>query len=145
MAKFSKANGKVFEGFDNDAKKFLNTYQWPGNVRQLENLMHSTAIMYESPLITVDILKALLTDINLLLNDSPFAKISAEIEAYKGYAADKHQDVMPLHLVEKKAIEQAIQQCNGSVTQAAALLEVNPSTLYRKIKNWESASSGGSC
>lgn len=142
MTKFSQENQKVFEGFDDNAQHFLNSYQWPGNVRQLENLMHSTSVMNDSPLITLDMLKALLTDIDALLDNATSSTAAIQQgNTYQGGAKEQQQEVTPLYLVEKKAIEQAIEQCNGCVTQAAALLEVNPSTLYRKIKNWESASS----
>ena len=46
-------------------------------------------------------------------------------------------DIEPLHQIERKAIEQALNQCEGSVNKAAAILEVNPSTLYRKIKEYD--------
>ena len=45
--------------------------------------------------------------------------------------------ISPLWLVEKLAIEQAISYCQGNVPQAAALLEVSPSTIYRKKQSWE--------
>ncbi|RMF70987.1 MAG: hypothetical protein D6740_07330, partial [Alphaproteobacteria bacterium] len=45
--------------------------------------------------------------------------------------------VKPLWLVEKEAIEAALAACGGSVPKAAALLEVSPSTLYRKLQAWE--------
>ena len=44
--------------------------------------------------------------------------------------------VMPLWQVEKNTIEDAIASCGGNVPRAAALLEVSPSTIYRKQKHW---------
>jgi len=138
MVKFSQAHHKSFDSFSQDAIDFLTSYRWPGNVRQLENLMHSTCIMNDSSLITLAMLEALLVDIDL-------SKEAQNIERNGHITHSNHQsnqlsdasdEVTPLHIVEKEAIEQAIQQCNGSVTKAAAMLEVNPSTLYRKIKSW---------
>ena len=43
------------------------------------------------------------------------------------------ETVEPLWLVERRAIEEAIEACGGNVNRAAGLLEVAPSTLYRKI------------
>ena len=43
----------------------------------------------------------------------------------------------PLWLVEKEAIEEALSVCAGNVPRAAALLEVNPSTIYRRKSEWE--------
>jgi two-component system repressor protein LuxO len=45
--------------------------------------------------------------------------------------------VKPLWLVEKEAIEEAIALCNGNIPRAAALLEINPSTIYRRKAEWE--------
>jgi transcriptional regulator of acetoin/glycerol metabolism len=45
--------------------------------------------------------------------------------------------VIPLWLVEKKAIEAAIVFCDGNIPKAAALLDVSPSTIYRKKQTWD--------
>jgi len=45
--------------------------------------------------------------------------------------------IRPLWLVEKEAIEAAIAACDGNVPRAAALLEVNPSTIYRRKAEWD--------
>ena len=41
--------------------------------------------------------------------------------------------------IERQAIEEAIERCNGNITQAANLLEVSPSTIYRKMQAWQQA------
>ena len=46
--------------------------------------------------------------------------------------------VEPLWLTEKRAIQSAIDHCEGNVNRAAGLLEVAPSTIYRKIQSWKS-------
>ena len=48
--------------------------------------------------------------------------------------------IRPLWLVEKEVIEQAIASCDGNIPKAAALLEISPSTIYRKKQGWEEAS-----
>ena len=45
----------------------------------------------------------------------------------------------PLEDTIRETIEQAIEQCGGSIPKAAAALDVSPSTLYRRIQGWESA------
>ncbi len=45
--------------------------------------------------------------------------------------------VTPLHEVERITIENAVKSCEGNVVKAASLLEVSPSTLYRKIQSWK--------
>ena len=48
---------------------------------------------------------------------------------------ERRQLIEPLWLTEKRAIEAAIETCGGNVNQAAGLLEVAPSTLYRKLSD----------
>ncbi len=50
--------------------------------------------------------------------------------------------VEPLWLVEKRAIQAAIAACDGNVNRAAGLLEVAPSTLYRKLQAWKKSGTG---
>ena len=49
----------------------------------------------------------------------------------------RRQSIEPLWLTEKNAIEAAIEACGGNIIQAAGLLEVAPSTIYRKLQNWK--------
>ena len=49
--------------------------------------------------------------------------------------------IEPLWIAEKKAIEAAIEACDGSINRAAKQLEVAPSTIYRKIQSWKSQTS----
>ncbi len=46
-------------------------------------------------------------------------------------------EIRPLADIEREIIENAIDLCEGNVPKAAALLEVSPSTLYRKKQNWD--------
>lgn len=46
------------------------------------------------------------------------------------------QQVQAMWVIEKRYIEHAIGLCNGNVSRAAGLLEINPSTIYRKMKEW---------
>jgi DNA-binding NtrC family response regulator len=45
--------------------------------------------------------------------------------------------IEPLSKIEEQAIKQAIDYCEGNVVRAASLLQVSPSTLYRKVQSWE--------
>ena len=47
--------------------------------------------------------------------------------------------IKPLWQIEKQVIEQTIEHCDGNIPRAAALLEISPSTIYRKRQQWESA------
>lgn len=47
------------------------------------------------------------------------------------------EEIRPLWLTEKSAIEQAIDACEGNIPKAAGYLDVSPSTLYRKLQAWK--------
>jgi transcriptional regulator of acetoin/glycerol metabolism len=47
------------------------------------------------------------------------------------------ESIKPLWMIEKDAIEGAIAVCDGNIPRAAALLEVSPSTIYRKRLGWQ--------
>ena len=48
-----------------------------------------------------------------------------------------HAHIRPLEEVEKEAIETAIELCKGNIPKAAVFLDIAPSTIYRKLKQWE--------
>jgi two-component system repressor protein LuxO len=45
-------------------------------------------------------------------------------------------EIVPLAVMERRLIEAALRRTNNDVPRAAALLEVNPSTIYRKLQAW---------
>ena len=53
-------------------------------------------------------------------------------------------EVMPLAVMERRLIEAALRRTNNDVPRAAALLEVNPSTIYRKLQAWRAEAAGQS-
>jgi DNA-binding NtrC family response regulator len=67
-------------------------------------------------------------------------RLNSMVESLSGRANGKSAAaIQPLHIMERRAIEQAIRACDGNVVRAAALLQVSASTIYRKLANWESA------
>jgi len=53
-------------------------------------------------------------------------------------------EVMPLAVMERRLIEAALKRTNNDVPRAAALLEINPSTIYRKLQAWRAEAAGQS-
>ena len=60
----------------------------------------------------------------------------SSLKQANGSLASGSGGVQPLWQVEKNTIEDAIASCGGNIPKAAALLEVSPSTIYRKQKHW---------
>jgi len=163
LKEFSDAENKVFAGFSSRAEMALVSYQWPGNVRQLRNCIHNAVVMANDPLLTeqhlagplglspdemnaiIDNSRPTLELANQALTPSNIVKLDTAPNTHGAlvtpFAASVSEAVLPLHLVEKAAIQKALAQCNDNVVKAASLLDVSPSTLYRKIQNWQQADS----
>ncbi len=56
LSYYCKEEGKVFVGFSSDAEQLILNYNWPGNVRQLQNVIYSAVVMSDGPLISKNIL-----------------------------------------------------------------------------------------
>lgn len=127
LARVSKEEGRHFRGFDKKALQTLRNYDWPGNVRQLENVIRNTVVLNEGEWVSRSMLPSPLNDLQLIPNAlKPSVK-----------AVELVTQIEPLWKQERSAIEQAIEFCNGNIPKAASLLEVSPSTLYRKLQSWE--------
>jgi DNA-binding NtrC family response regulator len=142
---FSDKEGKAFTGFTSGAEKAIRRYPWPGNVRQLQNAVHQSVVLNDGPLVEAHMLPDAITSGHI---DSGAGDTEAMSEpsptgpAVTGLIAPhvaRRQRVEPLWLTEKNAIEAAIDACDGNINQAAGLLEVAPSTIYRKLQNWKKA------
>ena len=121
---FGRVENKPHRCFSDDARAFIKQYSWPGNVRQLENLIHSLVFLTDQRVIDKAVLHA-------ALEADPCNSQIRTRETRPAKTAGKNS-VMPLWLMEKNAIESAIASCDGNIPRAAALLEVAPSTIYRK-------------
>lgn len=129
---FSEEEGKNFKSFSVDAEQLMTGYQWPGNVRQLQNIIRNIVVLQDGEMITAEMLP-------VMMNGGSHGTSAHPPGAQREFrqAPVENQLIKPLWLTEKQAIESAIEQCGGNVPRAAGLLEVSPSTIYRKRQSWE--------
>lgn len=109
---------KEVVGFDGPAKEMLLGYSWPGNVRQLKQVVYAAVLICKGNLITPDFLRLKQTE-----TDAPNSAKKKKIDRC-------------LQKDEKRNIEQiktAISISKGNLTQAAALLGISRPTLYKKM------------
>ena len=123
--------GRSLEPLSGDAKARLLSYAWPGNVRQLENMLRWIATMMIGSEIGTHIIDEAIAQF-----DSQSEVISAEVIAPESLDTPSGE-IRPLWLVEKEAIQNAIEVSDGNINRAAILLEVAPSTIYRKVQAWK--------
>jgi two-component system repressor protein LuxO len=141
LHQFSDREGKQFDGFSEDAVEAIRRYPWPGNVRQLQNAMQQVVVLNEGTAVDYHMLPDLVICGSLEPETPPMATISSITRPRKPPAQQAHmtrrQQIEPLWLTEKNTVEAAIDACDGNINQAAGLLEVAPSTLYRKLQSWK--------
>ena len=131
LKRLTTETGKTFEALSKQSEARLVSYAWPGNVRQLENMLRWIATMLIGSDINVDIIDEAIGQFDRQPEDSrasgsPASPSDVEVEG-----------VRPLWIVEKEAIEHAIDMSDGNINRAATLLEVAPSTIYRKVQAWK--------
>ncbi|MDP4985537.1 sigma-54-dependent transcriptional regulator [Pseudoalteromonas tunicata] len=135
--KISKEEHKSYQGMAKTTEQYLANYDWPGNVRQLENVVRNTVVLNNSPWIEVDMLPQLNQLQSTLVPELPSQNLNAVAPAAKQEGYHFSGEIEPLWLAEKRYIEQAIALTNDNIPRAAAMLEVSPSTIYRKMKQWQ--------
>ena len=123
---YSRQEGKSFKGFTLAAEKALKGWRWPGNVRELRNIIHQVVVLNDSATIEAGMLR-----FDEVRVDEP------DVPDQPDPARRPTQPLEPLWQTEKRAIEAALDHCNGNVRDAAELLEVAPSTIYRKRQQWQ--------
>jgi DNA-binding NtrC family response regulator len=134
---YAEEEGKEFVDFDESATQALRRYPWPGNIRELQNVLRNAVLFNQGKLVS----EAMLTRLDPGATPRPgsIATLSSASRSAGSPSTGSQGGgaIKPLWLVEKEAIEEAIARCNGNIPRAAALLEINPSTIYRRKAEWE--------
>ena len=137
LVEFAAEEGKLFTGFERAAADILTARPWPGNVRQLLNVVRNVVVLNDGPLVTPGMLPGEFASTPAqsvaALKPVPAAGAPAERLASEGIAALVGT---PMAEVERELIEATIAHCDGSIPRAARMLELSPSTIYRKLESW---------
>lgn len=117
---------------DEEALKLWNNYTFPGNVRELRNIIIRLSAKYPGQTIKAEVLKREMS--GLQRHDATLDSEDWLSEAL--HQADFQLDQL-LKLVEKKAIDLAMREYAGNVSKAAAMLGINRTTLYGRMDRLE--------
>ena len=133
LSRFALEEGRHFAGLAPQVRSLFRSLPWPGNVRQVLNVIRNVVVLNEgdtSTQVTLDMLPP-----DLAASDGgaaaqlplspPTAKL--DIDTLLGLTFAE---------IERKVIEATIAHHAGSIPKAARTLDVSPSTLYRKIESW---------
>jgi two-component system repressor protein LuxO len=137
----STINSKHFERFTSEAELVIKKYSWPGNIRELQNVIEKIVVLHDSDKVDEVMLGSL--NYNTTPPRNNVTASSAAIDSRNNRQSPPRgiqgfQNIRPLWQIEKEAIESAIAQCEGNIPLAAACLGVSASTIYRKTKTWVS-------
>ncbi len=132
LTQFDKENHRLIAASP-DAVYIMSNYRWPGNVRQLENLVKRLATLNDSGTIEVSELpQDMKESLNSHLMDNTMHQTSTVQQS-----AHPAKEIIPLKnyikKIEDSYIRKTIEDCGGSKEEAASRLDISLATLYRKI------------
>ncbi|MFT5875725.1 MAG: DNA-binding NtrC family response regulator [Clostridium sp.] len=117
LSKASVISGREKKQITEDALKYLINFNWPGNIRELENIIERCVVVTSKQIITEDDLPSYITNYNSLS--------SIDMQYYPLDTIIDH--------AEKEVLIRALKQCKGNRTKASVLLGISRRSLHRKI------------
>jgi len=121
MERMTRSSGQE-KILSDDALKAMLAYDWPGNVRELENCLERTYAFTSGPTIhTMDL---------------PREIANLPVPQSSNGNGNGHSKIVPIAELERQTILRAIMELNGDKLQAARLLGIGKTTLYRKLKDY---------
>jgi two-component system response regulator HydG len=112
-------HGKPIEGLTPEAQQVLMSFGWPGNVRQLRNVLENMVVLASGPLLGVE-------------------NLPPDIRPAGGESVGGMNNLVGIRIdqAEKELIRNTLKMVNGNREQASSILGIGERTLYRKIKEY---------
>ena len=120
MDKFARENAKNIKGITAEARDLLLKYDYPGNVRELVNIMERAVVIARDEYITV--------------NDIPFKSDDLEDPSKKESSGSLRESLEEL---EKRLITEAMNKTGDNQTRAAEMLGMSERMLRYKLKKYD--------
>ena len=118
---FRQHQGKALPGVSKKAMDLLAAYSWPGNIRELRNVLEYAAIMVSDELIRPEHLRL------PIMQAQQHSSETATVD----YQISLSTEELSLESITEKILEMTLQRCGGNKSQAATLLKVNRKMFYR--------------
>jgi len=139
LKKYEDETKKSIKSIDTEAMEALINYPWPGNIRQLENVIYRAMVTAEGETIGLDCLPEEIIPTTGELTEWQEIKEKAPWEPEKTLSGEAsgsplHGQFVTLDEAEKFAILNALKDVQGDIPLAAKKLGVSRATFYRKIK-----------
>jgi DNA-binding NtrC family response regulator len=113
---YAKANRKKIIDLDADLAERLLAYEFPGNVRELENMIAAAVLLEKGKQLSLASARSLLP--------------------YEGPERRRNVELLTLEELERRHIERVLEVTGGNRPKAARILGINPSTIYRKLEKY---------
>lgn len=117
--RFSKEYGKDIGGIDNEAAERLETWQWPGNVSELRDIIENAVLLARFALLTAD-------DIRF--------NVSKKFIALESFLC--REDFFTLEELEKIYIQTVLRRMKNNKSKTARILNISRNTLQSKLENY---------
>jgi nitrogen regulation protein NR(I) len=135
IAKFNARLGKKVEGVDPEAMQLLQAYGWPGNIRELENLMERSVLFADGPIIEASQLPDALRE-RAAGAPVPIAPVGPLAAIASPAGASMKEIVRQAQAeLERGLIAAALEETGGNVTRAAKRLQISRKSLQVKMKD----------
>ena len=122
---FNEKSNKSIKGVSKNALKLIYDYDWPGNIRELENTIERCIILTETDLIDVDVL--------------PESIVKQEVNIgfeKNGTLFTDTSPIIPFEKLKEEAIRHALDKTNSNVVEAAKKLNIGRATMYRLMEKY---------
>ncbi len=128
---YSSKLGKSFEAIDPEARKILEQYRWPGNIRELRNILERTVLLEEGPALKAEHLKKLKEE--EYTHDLPYRIQESLVNPLPETGVDLEEMVLEL---ENALVQKAYTTAQGNQSQAARLLKLNRDKFRYRLKQF---------
>ncbi|MFD2202477.1 sigma-54-dependent transcriptional regulator [Shivajiella indica] len=112
--------GKSVEGIDPEVKNIFYNYSWPGNLRELKNVIRRAVLLSKGPKITSDLLPVEIKDYIVTRNESSYTPPFKD----------------SLQIQEREIIQKALLETKYNKSKTAKLLGIDRKTLYNKMEKY---------
>jgi two-component system repressor protein LuxO len=156
LASFSREERRHFRGFSAEAEAALAGYAWPGNVRQLQNVIRNVVVLHDGDIVDAAMLPPPVMRPGM---PPPMPPVEPKLPLEPAEAAPvialpaglpppvmpspppapAEPELMPMAEMERRLILAALRQTGEDVPRAADLLAINPSTIYRRLAAWRAS------
>jgi len=144
ITRFAAEENKQVAGLTPQASQLLERFNWPGNVRQLENTIFRAVVLCDGAELDVCDFPQIATSMgmesavrqNAGVQTSEAEPVRAPVSAYGLNVTDAAGNIRKFVEMESEIIRMAIARYNGHMSEVARRLGIGRSTLYRKLKEF---------